>query len=195
MKEKLLYWIGAALLALSAVVLAFVFTDWQIAVCAISCCVAPLALFTLVACCFRPYEYLLYAAGVLSSVLLLLMECCHLFICLPMLVVIIILIINKRHQKSNVIKLILVLVIQLMFNFLLMLAIDIHDLAKKLENTPYRTEIISNIEDYSQTYKLIMFEDLNCSCTLNAGCADLLKPGDSVQVKILNNHIYDIKRH
>jgi Tat protein secretion system quality control protein TatD with DNase activity len=69
------------------------------------------------------------------------------------------------------------------------------DLAKKLENTPYRTEIISNIEDYSQTYKLIMFEDLNCSCTLNAGGADLLKPGDSVQVQILNNHIYDIKRH
>lgn len=194
MKEKLLFGAGAVIFALSAVVLAFVFTIWQTAFCATCCFGIPLAIIAMGCFKVKPYEYFLYAAGFFVSIILLLTVGNSLWLCLPLFMVILWLIICRKRKKENTIGLVMILIMQFVLSLLLMFSISIFNTIEMLEDTPYTKQTISNIEKYSQTHYLINFESSADTYQLESNKAELLKEGDTVQVKILGKQLYFLKR-
>lgn len=75
-----------------------------------------------------------------------------------------------------------------------MFSISIFNTIEMLEDTPYTKQTISNIEKYSQTHYLINFESSADTYQLESNKAELLKEGDTVQVKILGKQLYFLKR-
>ncbi len=193
MKEKLFYWLGSAPFAIASVVLAFMFTDWQIACCAFCCYIAPFLLI-LTDNKLKPIMWFLYAAGMFLSVIFLIMDCHFLLLNLPLCAVIFYYIFTQKRQDRNIIKSVLILMAQVMMGLLLLMSVAAHKTYARMDNTPYTEQTISSIETISQTYAIIKFESSDNAYYINQSSAELLKEGDKVRVKVNDDNIWEIYR-
>ena len=155
MENKLFHYTGAILIAIASVALAIRFIDWQIALCAIFCCITPLSLLIGVNFKFKSHEWLGYTVGVFIFMALMLVDISPIFLGLPLLLILLLFIIIRICKKEDVMRMILIVIMQVMMSFLFALFIEANASATKIADLSNADKTISNIQPHTQTHSFI----------------------------------------
>lgn len=187
MKQKLFYW-GAVFFALLATVLSFVFCDWEIAACACACYfIVPVLMIGSYE--LNPAFVFLHSVGILLSAVLLITNCHILWVILPLFILPL-----CYATKDITGRTVILILMQIALSFFMLLYARTHEISKTMDKTPYSEYTISSVKRISQTHSLVKFEESDADYHIVNSKAELLKDGDKVQVKTLDDNVWEIKR-
>ncbi|MBE6450617.1 MAG: hypothetical protein E7016_01480 [Alphaproteobacteria bacterium] len=195
MKEKIICWVGAVLLAILSVLTVVFFTDDLLLSVSILA-YYPICLVMLIGVDFKlkPYEWLLFAASMLVISIILVCNVSVLYTLIPLTVACILMIIIRICKKEKFGRLFLMLLIEILCGFFVSSVGIIYKESNIIESLDYKQEVINDLQVGNEHFDLVKFESSDVRYTIDKGKTDLLRKTDTVYVKTYEGHIHRIKR-